>query len=277
MAITAKEVNKLRQLTGVGLMACKQALIEAQGDFDKAIEWLRKRGEKLAVTRTGRATKAGLVLAEVNQAHSYGAMIALSCETDFVANNEAFHVLGKTVLTASLVHQPATLETLLQLQVEGLTIQECITALIGKMGENIVLRSYATLQSEVVVPYVHLGSQLGVLVGLRGGIGEKIMAAGRDVAMQIAAMHPIAVDPDRVDTTLVEQELAIAREQAVHEGKPPATIEKIAQGKLHKFFKDHTLLRQPFVKDNAITVAQYLAQVDPRLSVDSFKRLVIQG
>jgi len=275
MAITAQDINKLRQLTGVGMMDCKKALTEAGGDFDKAIELLRKKGQKVAAARAGRATTEGLVLAQVNEASNYGAIIALSCETDFVAKNEAFQQLAQHMMEAALVHQPADLEALTKLAVAGLTIQAQITELIGKMGENIALSAYETLSSAVVVPYIHTGSKLGVLVGLQGGTGEKVIEAGKDVAMQIAAMNPRAVDKDGVDATVVEQELAIAREQASNEGKPPAMLEKIAQGRLNKFFKDNTLLSQPFVKDNALTVAQYLAKVAPSLTVADFKRVSV--
>jgi len=275
MAITAQDINKLRQLTGVGMMDCKKALTEAGGDFDKAIELLRKKGQKVAAARAGRATTEGLVLAQVNEASNYGAIIALSCETDFVAKNEAFQQLAQHMMEAALVHQPADLEALTKLAVAGLTIQAQITELIGKMGENIALSAYETLSSAVVVPYIHTGSKLGVLVGLQGGTGEKVIEAGKDVAMQIAAMNPRAVDKDGVDATVVEQELAIAREQASNEGKRPAMLEKIAQGRLNKFFKDNTLLSQPFVKDNALTVAQYLAKVAPSLTVADFKRVSV--
>jgi len=275
MAITAQDINKLRQLTGVGMMDCKKALTEAGGDFDKAIELLRKKGQKVAAARAGRATTEGLVLAQVNEASNYGVVIALSCETDFVAKNEAFQQLAQHMMEAALVHQPADLEALTKLAVAGLTIQAQITELIGKMGENIALSAYETLSSAVVVPYIHTGSKLGVLVGLQGGTGEKVIEAGKDVAMQIAAMNPMAVDKDGVDATVVEQELAIAREQASNEGKPPAMLEKIAQGRLNKFFKDNTLLSQPFVKDNALTVAQYLAKVAPSLTVADFKRVSV--
>ncbi|MEM7055559.1 MAG: translation elongation factor Ts [Bacteroidota bacterium] len=275
MSITAQDINKLRQLTGVGMMDCKQALAEARGDFDKAIELLRKKGQKLAAVRAGKATTEGLVLAGVNKVHSYGVIIALSCETDFVAKNKAFQELGQAILATALALQPDTTETLSKLTIEDHTIQERITELIGKMGENITLSAYDTLSSEVVVPYLHTGSKLGVLVGLKGGTGEQVIVAGKDVAMQIAAMNPIAVDKDGVDTTIVEKELAIAREQAINEGKPPAILEKIAQGKLYKFFKENTLLTQPFVKDNSLTVAQYLAQVASDLTVTGFKRVLV--
>lgn len=257
------------------MMDCKQALTEAGGDFDKAIELLRKKGKKVAAARANKPTTEGLVLADVNQDASYGVIIALSCETDFVANNEAFRQLAQQLVAAALAHKPASIEALTQLAIAGCTLQEQITALIGRMGENIALNAYDTLSSEVVVPYIHLGSKLGVLVALRGAQGTAVIEAGKDIAMQIAAMNPIAVDQDRIDQAIVEQELAIAREQARHEAKPPAVLEKIAQGKLHKFYQDHTLLTQPFVKDNSLTVAQYLAKVAPMLTVTSFKRIVV--
>ena len=273
--ITAQDINKLRQQTGAGMMDCKQALTEAGGDFAKAIEGLRKKGQKVSAARADRATTEGAVWATTNDAHNYGVMIALSCETDFVAKNEAFQQLGQAVLEAAFTHKPATTEALLQLAVEGLSIQEKITELVGKMGEKIAISAYAPLSSETVVSYIHMGSKLGVLVGLKGSHGPQVTAAGKDVAMQIAAMNPLAVDQEGLDATIVASERAIAKEQARNEGKPEAMLDKIAQGRLHKFFKENTLLNQPFVKDNSLTLAQYLAKVAPNLMVAAFERVAV--
>lgn len=275
MTITVQDIKKLRQRTGAGMMACQQALIEAEGDFDKAIELLRKKGQKVAADRASKATTEGLVLAETDITARYGVIIALGCETDFVANNETFRELAQNIVAAALVHKPTSLEALVHLEVAGRTCQEQITSLIGKMGENITLSAYDTLSSQIVVPYVHLGSKLGVLVALQGAQGASVVEAGKNIAMQVAAMNPIAIDKGGVDPAIAAQELAIAREQASQTAKPPAILEKIAQDKLQKFYKDATLLSQPFIKDNTLTVAQYLTKVAPTLTITSFKRIVV--
>jgi len=275
MAITAQDINNLRQLTGAGMMDCKKALTESQGDMDKAVEWLRKKGQKIAAARAGKDTTEGVALAEVNKAANYGAIITLSCETDFVAKNETFRNIAQDILTAALDQRPTDLEALKQLHIHGITIQERITELVGKMGENITLTAYETLSNEVVVSYLHTGNKLAVLVGLEGAQGEQVITAGKDVAMQIAALNPIAVDKDGISPAVVEQELSIAREQSSREAKNPAMLENIAQGRLNKFFKEHTLANQPFVKDNSLTVAQYVAKVAPGLQVKAFKRVLV--
>jgi len=257
-------------------MDCKKALTEAGGDFDKSIEILRKKGQKVSAARADRATTEGIVLTKANDAHNYGVMFALGCETDFVAKNEAFQQLGQSILETAFTHRPATLENLLTLAVEdGRTIQEKITELVGKIGEKVAISAYTTLSSEVVVPYMHMGSKLGVLVGLQGSHGEQVIEAGRDVAMQIAAMNPLAVDKNGIDTAVLDQELAIAKEQARNEGNPEIMLDKIAQVRLNKFFQENTLLNQPFVKNNGLTIAQYLAGVAPSLTVVSFERVSI--
>lgn len=275
MTITAQDIQKLRQRTGAGIMAAKRALTEANGDSDKALELLRKKGQKIADKRASKVTTEGLVLAKVNEKAGYGVIIALSCETDFVANNEAFRELAQNIVTAALEHQPTSLEALIQLEVAGHTFQEEITSLIGKMGENITLSAYDTLSSQVVVPYVHLGSKLGVLVALQGAQGTHIVEAGSNIAMQIAAMNPIAIDEDGVDPAIAAQELGIAREQASQEENQSAILKGIAQDELQKFYKEKTLLSQLFIKNNKLTVAQYLTQVDPKLTITSFKRIVV--
>jgi elongation factor Ts len=274
--ITAQDINKLRQQTGAGMMDCKKALMEGEGDFDKAIETLRKKGQKVSAARADKATTEGIVLTKTNDAHNYGVILALSCETDFVAKNEAFQQLGQTILEAAFIHKPATLENLLLLAAEDdVSIQEKITALVGKIGEKVTISAYTTLSNETVVPYVHLGKKLGVLIGLQGSHGPQVIEAGKDVAMQIAALNPLAVDKDDIDTVIVERELAIAKEQARNEGKPEIMLDKIAQGRLNKFFKENTLLNQIFVKNNELTVAQHLASIAPSLTVVAFKRISI--
>lgn len=275
MSITAQDINKLRQLTGAGMMDCKKALTEAEGNIEKAIELLRKKGQKIAAARAGRDTTEGLTLAGVNKETSYGVIIALSCETDFVAKNDTFRQIAEQILAAALTKRPANIEALRQLDLNGRPVQDHITELVGKMGENINLSAYETLTSEVVVPYLHTGNKLGVLVGLEGAKGDSILVAGKDVAMQIAALNPIAIDKNDVPAAIVEQELSIAREQSSREAKNPAMLENIAQGRLNKFFKESTLVNQPFVKDNSLTVGQYLNKVAAGLKVVAFKRVLV--
>jgi elongation factor Ts len=276
--ITAQDINTLRQQTGAGMMDCKRALTEAEGDFNKAIEILRKQGRKVSAARADRATTEGAVFTKTNDAHTYGVMLALSCETDFVAKNEVFQQLGETILDAAFTHKPATLETLLDLAVQdGPSVQEKITDLVGKIGEKIAISAYTTLSSETVVPYVHMGSKLGVLVGLEGSYGPPVIEAGKDIAMQIAAMKPLAVDKDGIDPAVVDRELAIAKEQARNEGNPEIMLDKIAQGRLNKFFQENTLLNQLFVKNNGLTIAQYLEGVASNLTVTAFERVSIAG
>ncbi|MEL6412561.1 MAG: translation elongation factor Ts [Bacteroidota bacterium] len=275
--ITAQDVKKLRDQTGAGMMDCKKALAEAGGDFERAIDILRKKGQKVSAARADKETTEGAVFAQTNATHSQGALIALSCETDFVAKNEAFQQLGQQILESVLAHQPADMASLLQLTVEGLTVQEKLTDLVGKVGEKITISAYKILSSETVAPYIHTGGKLGVLVALQGGQGPQVIEAGQDVAMQIAAMNPLAVDKDGIEAAVIDKELAIGKELARNEGKPEAMLDKIAQGRLHKFFKENTLLQQPFVKDNGLTIDQYLKGVAPNLTVTSFARIAVAG
>lgn len=275
MAITAQEVNKLRQMTGAGMMDCKKALVESDGDFDLAIEILRKKGQKVSANRADRQTNEGSVFIQTNDASSQAVIVALGCETDFVAKNQDFLDLGNEILKIAFAKSPADVDALKALKSGDLTISEKITELIGKIGEKIDIIAYEVTKGETVVPYIHAGSKLGVLVALKGTNGKNVTDAGRDVAMQIAAMRPVAVDKDDVDATIVQQELKIGREQAIAEGKPAQMVDKIAEGKLNKFFKDNTLLNQAYVKDNSMSVAKYLDSVNKGLTVESFKRVSV--
>lgn len=275
MAITAQEVNKLRKMTGAGMMDCKKALVEADGDFDKAIEILRKKGQKVSASRSDRETKEGSVFISTNEDKTEGILIALGCETDFVAKNEAFQELGKSILEAAKQENPTDIEELKGLKLGDLTVNDKIVELIGKIGEKMEIVAYERINGEAIVPYIHAGSKLGVLVALAGVNGTSIDDAGRDVAMQIAAMRPLAVDQKDVAQEIVDRELEIGKEQARAEGKPEAMLEKIATGKLNKFFKESTLLNQAFVKDNSLTVAKYLDTVKNGLTVSGFKRVDI--
>ncbi|MGL1888734.1 MAG: translation elongation factor Ts [Reichenbachiella sp.] len=275
MAITAQEVNKLRQMTGAGMMDCKKALVEAEGDFDKATDILRKKGQKVSASRADRETTEGIVFVKTNDEHTTGVVVAFSCETDFVAKNDKFVALGNDLATAAFEHKPADAEALKALKVGEYTFGERIIELIGTIGEKLDIVAYEVMEGEAVVPYIHAGGKLGVLVSLKNTSGADVVAAGKDVGMQIAAMSPVAVDKDGVDSSVVEKEIEIGKDQAKQEGKPEAMLEKIALGKLNKFYKENTLLSQAFVKDNKQSIAQYLDSVSKGLTVAEFKRISI--
>jgi elongation factor Ts len=274
-AISAQDVNKLRQMTGAGMMDCKKALTEADGDFEKAIEILRKKGQKVSASRSDRDAKEGSVFIKVSSDNKEAVLIALNCETDFVGKNEEFQSLGRLIADTAFANKPADKEALLALKAGDLTINDKIVELVGKIGEKLEVSEYVHMKGEVVVPYIHAGSKLGVLVSLKGVNGKDVTEAGKDVGMQIAAMNPVGVDEKSVDTSIIEKELEIAKAQILAEGKPANMVDKIAQGKLQKFFKDNTLLHQIFVKDNSKTVAQYLDSVTKGLTVAEFKRIAI--
>lgn len=275
MAITAQEVNKLRQMTGAGMMDCKKALVESEGDYDKAIEILRKKGQKVSASRADRQTNEGSVFIKTSDDSTTAVIVALGCETDFVAKNQDFQDLGNEILKVAFESRPENVDALKALKIGDLTIGEKVTELIGKIGEKIDVLAFEVSKGEKVVPYIHAGSKLGVLVVLKNANGTDVTDAGRDIAMQIAAMRPVAVDKDDVDPTIIEKELKIGREQALEEGKPEKLIEKIAEGKLNRFYKDNTLLNQAFVKDSSMNVAKYLDSVSAGLTVDSFKRVSV--
>ncbi|MEQ9468596.1 MAG: translation elongation factor Ts [Ekhidna sp.] len=275
MAITAQDVNKLRQMTGAGMMDCKKALTEAEGDFDKAVELLRKKGQKVSASRADRETSEGVVFAKTNDAGTEGALIAFTCETDFVAKNEEFMTLGNQIAELAFAEKPASIEALNGLSLGSLTVGDKIVELTGKIGEKLEVKAFEILTGEAVVPYIHSNGKLGVMVVLSNTSGANVEDAGKDVAMQIAAMNPVAVDKDGVDPGVVEKEIEIGKEQARQEGKPEEMVEKIALGKLNKFYKENTLLSQSFVKDNSKTIAQYLDSVSKGLTVSEFKRVSI--
>ena len=273
--ISAQDVNKLRQMTGAGMMDCKKALTEADGDFEKAIEILRKKGQKVSASRSDRDAKEGSVFIKVSDDKKEAVLVALNCETDFVAKNEEFQALGKLIVDTAFANKPADREALLNIKVDALTLAERIVELVGKIGEKLEVSEYIHMKGEAVVSYIHAGSKLGVLVSLKGVNGKDVTEAGKDVGMQIAAMNPVGVDEKSVDRALIEKDLEIAKAQILAEGKPENMVEKIAQGKLQRFFKDNTLLLQPFVKDNSKTVAQYLDSVTKGLTVAEFRRVAI--
>ncbi len=276
MAITAADVNKLRQETGAGMMDCKKALTEADGDFEKAKEILRKQGQKIADKRADNATAEGIVLAHVSEDGKSGKVIALACETEPVSKVADFQNLAMAVMSTAVATGATDKETLLATsQADGRTLQDHITDLMGKIGEKIDVSSFETVSGDKVVSYIHSNGKLGVLVGLTNTNGTDVTEVGKDVAMQIAAMKPVALDKDGVDATIVEREIEIGKEQARQEGKPEAMLEKIALGKLNKFYKENTLLNQEFVKDNSLTISQLLDKTSKGLTISAFKRVAI--
>jgi elongation factor Ts len=272
VAISASEVNKLRQITGAGMMDCKNALTESQGDFDKAIEILRKKGQKVADKRSDRETTEGYALASVNESATVGVVTALNCETDFVAKNADFISMAEKIAQVALTNLPVDRDALLALPIEGRAISDHIVEMVGKIGEKIEVGVYAKIEAPFVHGYIHPGNRIVAMVGFNksGFSGQK--EVGKDVAMQIAAMAPIAVDENSVPKDVIEKELDIAREVLRNEGKPEDKIEMIAQGKLKKFYSESTLINQDFIKDGKLTVKQYLQSIDKELSVTEFKR-----
>ena len=276
MAITAQDVNKLRQETGAGMMDCKKALTEANGDFEAAKDILRKQGQKIASKRAENVTSEGIVLTQVNNEGNSGKVIALACETEPVSKVADFQNLAKRVMDTAVSTNAANKEELLAAkQEDGRSLQEHITDLMGKIGEKIDVVSYETVTAEKVVNYNHSNGKLGVLVGLVNTNGTDVTEVGKDVAMQIAAMNPVALDKEGVDAATVEREIEIGKEQARAEGKPEAMLEKIAMGKLNKFYKENTLLNQEFVKDSSLTIAQLLDKTSKGMTVNNFKRVAI--
>lgn len=278
MAITAQDVNKLRQMTGAGMMDCKKALQEADGDFDKAVDILRKQGQKVAAKRADNAVSEGTVLINISADGSNGKLVALACETEPVSNVEDFKTLAQSILDKAVADNIADKDALLSATLaDGRPVSEHMVELTGKLGEKLEIVAYENLSADQVVPYIHSNGKLGVLVAFTGVNGADVAELGKDVAMQIAAMKPIAVDKDGVDAATIEREIEVGKEQARAEGKPEAMLEKIAQGKLQKFYKDSTLLNQEFVKDSSLSIRQLLEKTAKGLTVSSFKRVAIGG
>ncbi|MEP7269399.1 MAG: translation elongation factor Ts [Saprospiraceae bacterium] len=271
--ISAADVKKLREMTGAGMMDCKSALTEAEGNFEKAIEVLRKKGQKLSVKRADRDAKEGVVIASVSPDKTKGVVIRLSSETDFVSKNEDFINTAKQIAQIALDHFPEDLEALGNLPINGVAIKDKVTDMVAAIGEKIGLESYEKLEAPQIVSYIHMGNRAGVIVGLNKA-DDAFTDAGKDVAMQIAAMKPIAVNADGVDKSVIEKEIEIGKEVARQEGKPEEMLEKIAMGKLNKFYKDNTLLLQEFVKDSKLNVDQYLKKFDKDLTVIAFKHVM---
>lgn len=270
--ISAVDVNKLRQQTGAGMMDCKKALTESNGDFEAAVDYLRKKGAKVAASRQDRESNEGVVIAKTTPDGKRGFIVELNCETDFVAKNADFIDFANKIIDLAMINNASDKDALLTLELNGVTLSDAILDQTGKIGEKVTISKYEVVNGEKVVAYIHGNYRLAVLVALSTNVANA-NEVGKDIAMQIAAMSPVALDKDGVDSRTIERELEIAKEQIRAEGKPEAMVEKIAAGKLNKFYKDSTLLNQEFVKDSSKTVAEFLNNVEKNLTITAFKRV----
>jgi len=270
--ISASAVKDLRDQTGAGMMDCKKALVEAAGDFEKAIELLRLRGQKMSEKRADRDAKEGVVIAAVNAENTKGVIVRLSSETDFVAKNEDFINLTKEIANLALNNYPEDREALYKLEINGINLETVMAEQVAKIGEKIEIADYQKLEAPLVASYIHMGNKAGVLVGLNLA-DAKYIDAGKDVAMQVAAMKPVSLDKDDVPQSVIDKEIEIGKEIARQEGKAEEMLEKIALGKLNKFFKESTLVNQIFVKDGKISVGEYLKTKNPELKVTAFRHV----
>lgn len=275
VTISAADVNKLRQQTGAGMMDCRKALTESEGDFEKAIDWLRKQGQKVAAKREDREAKEGVVIAKTSADNKHGVIVNLSSETDFVAKNADFIAFAQGIADVAIATKATTIEELKAAAMEGATVGDKLLEVVAKIGEKIDIIRYEVVSAETVVAYIHSGYRIGVLVSMNKPANDAVIGAGRDAAMQIAAMNPLAVNAEGISEETIAREKEIAVEQIKAEGKPADMAEKIAMGKLNKFFKENTLLDQPFVKDSGLTVGNYLHSVENGLTVTAFKRVAV--
>ncbi len=274
MKITAQQVNELRKITGAGMMDCKKALVETNGDQEKAIDYLRKKGQKVAAKRADREAAEGVVLAKVSDDKKFAAAVMINCETDFVAKNQDFIDYVQSVIDLAVAKRAENIDALKAMKLGDRTVEESVIEKTGVIGEKIQLGHYEKVEAESTYAYIHPGNRIAAIAGFNKA-GEAFAEAGHDVVMQIAAMAPVAVDKDRVPQEVIDREIEIGKDQARQEGKPEAMIEKIALGKLNKFFKENTLLNQAFIKDTKKTVQQYLQGYDKELTVTDFKRLAL--
>lgn len=277
MSISAQDVKELRDITGAGMMDCKKALVESGGDIEGAIEILRKQGQKLSAKRAEREANEGVVIALTSHNRNNGVVLKLSCETDFVAKGDGFIQLAQTIAEIAIKNLPNSADELGVLPFNNeISIAQKITEQVGVIGEKIELKEYAKIETKAgegqVIPYIHMGYRAGVIVALNQE-GPELIDYGKDVAMQVAAMKPLAVDQSDVPQEVIDKELEIGREIARNEGKPEAMLDKIANGRLNKFFKETTLLNQTFVKDSKQTIDSYLKSKNPKLTVSEFKHI----
>tara|TARA_B100000073_G_scaffold164701_1_gene136328 strand:- start:5938 stop:6762 length:825 start_codon:yes stop_codon:yes gene_type:complete len=270
--VTASEVNKLRKTTGAGMMDCKKALVEANGDFDSAIEILRKKGQKVAAKRADRESSEGVAIAISNEENTTAVGIVLACETDFVGKNADFVELAHNIAEIGL--KCNSKEDLLKASLGEMSVEEKLIEQTGVIGEKIQINDFARIDANYVGTYIHAGNKISSLVGFSEK-ADNVEVAGKDIAMQIAAMNPIALDENSVDANVIEKEIEIAKDQLRAEGKPEEMLDKIAQGKLKRFFKDNTLVHQAFIKDSKVSVSQYLSNYSDDLTITSFNRVSI--
>lgn len=275
VTISAQDINKLRQMTGAGMMDCRKALTEANGDFEAAIDWLRKQGQKVAAKRSDREAKEGVVIAKTTTDNKTGIVVCVSCETDFVSKNADFVAFGQSIADAAIANNVKSLDELLNAKAGTATVAELVNDKLASIGEKIGVTKFERVDADYVASYIHGAYRIGVLVGLNQQQAE----AGKDVAMQIAALNPVAVDAASVPADIIAREKDIALEQLKNDpkmaGKPAEMLSKIAEGKLNAFFKEQTLLAQAFVKDGSKTVGDYLKSVDADLKVTAFKRVAL--
>ncbi|HJN05296.1 MAG TPA: translation elongation factor Ts [Bacteroidales bacterium] len=274
MKITAQQVNELRKRTGAGMMDCKNALVETEGDMEKAIDVLRKKGQKVAAKRAGRDAAEGVVLSKVSKDKKYAVAVMINCETDFVAKNADFIAYAESIIDVAIANYAKNIDELKALPLAGRTVDESITDQTGVIGEKIQLGRFDKVEAESTYAYIHPGNRLATIAGFNKS-GDSLADAGKDVVMQIAAMDPVALDKDSVSDETVKREIEIGMDQARQEGKPEAMLEKIAMGKLNKFYKENTLVNQAFIKDGKKNVSQYLQDVENGLTVTDFKRLAL--
>jgi elongation factor Ts len=272
MNITAAQVNELRKRTGAGMMDCKAALVESQGDMEMAIDYLRKKGQKVAAKRADREANEGVVISKTNSDHSFAAIVMVNCETDFVAKNEDFVKYAHSILDAAVAAKVTTADAVKALVIDGRSVEDSLTDQTGVIGEKIQLGAYEIIEAPMTAAYIHPGNRLATIVGMNKAGFDQV---GRELAMQVAAMDPVAVDEADVSSEIIEREIQIGIEQARNEGKAEDMLEKIAKGKLNKFFKENTLLNQDFVRENKKTVRQYLNEVEKGLTVTGFKRVML--
>jgi elongation factor Ts len=274
--ISAADVAKLRKQTGAGMMDCKKALQETNGDFEKAIDYLRKKGTKVAAKRADKDATEGYVIAKTSDDQTSGVVLMVNCETDFVGKSEEFVNFVQSIADLALENKSATIEEVKALTIGGTTVESKLSEMIGKTGEKMEFDSYALIEAPLVAAYNHLGNKIGTLVSLSNNV-EGAAEAAHDIAMQIAAMNPVALDKDSVSQDIIDRELEVGKELARQEGKPEAMLDKIAQGRLGKFFKENTLVEQEFIKDSKKTVREYIASVDKDLKVTNFYRFALGG
>ena len=270
--ISAADVNKLRKATGAGMMDCKKALVEAEGDFNTAVEVLRKKGQKVAANRADRDSSEGAVIARVNDDATVGVIVSVNCETDFVAKNENYVILANQLADVALAHD--SLDSFLAADFNGMSVADKLTEQTGVIGEKIEIGGFEHLKGAFVGSYIHAGNKIATLTSLSAGVDGAAEAA-KNVAMQAAAMNPIALNEEGVDAATVEKEIEIAKDQLRQEGKPEAMLDNIAKGKLKRFFKDNTLVNQAYIKDGKQSVSEYVKSVDAELTVTGFKRLAL--